>query len=350
MLPVLLSALAAAAAPPPPELPLSVYKERRERVMKELGNCHGLLGAQGKSSNDSVRPAYHQDGDFYWLTGIEEPETFIAFMPTRKYGKVVLWLKGRDPEAEQWTGPRDPISNALKAKYGVDAILRGKPRGLALIDPGTDCIALIAPATVEERPDLKLSRQLASELGIKVVQKRDLLARLRSAHDAEELRRIEHAIAITRLGHEAAVRAAVPGATEKAVQLAIEAAFTGGGATGLSYATIVGSGPNANIFHWTRNNRTIREGDLVLVDAGAEYGHYASDVTRTFPAGGRFTAEQAKLYRAVYQAQEEAFRATRPGVSMAELDHVMEESLRRSGYSEHAFPGAHFVGRQLFWR
>jgi len=113
---------------------------------------------------------------------------------------------------------------------------------------------------------------------------------------------MERAVQITRAGHEAAARATVAGVSERDVQTQIEFAFFSHGATGLSYSSIVGSGENGAVLHWDKNTRVLREGDLVVVDAGAEYGRYASDVTRTFPVGGRFSEEQAKVYRAVHPA------------------------------------------------
>ncbi len=135
------------------------------------------------------------------------------------------------------------------------------------------------------------------------------------------------------------------GASERDVQTKIEYAFFSNGATGLSYGSIVGSGPNGAVLHWDRNDRRLQAGDLVVVDAAADYGRYASDITRTYPVSGRFTEEQARAYRAVYQAQEDVFAAIKPGVAMADLQKTAEASLKRSGYLEAFIHGfGHFVG------
>lgn len=189
------------------------------------------------------------------------------------------------------------------------------------------------------------SRQLASALGLKIVYKRDLLARLRAAHTPEELAVMERAVAITHKGHEVVARATVAGVSERDVQTQMEYAFFSQGATGLSYASIVGSGANGAVLHWDHNNRILKDGDLVVVDAAAEYGRYAADITRTYPVNGRFGPEQAKVYRAVYQAQEDVFAAIKPGVAMADLQRVAEDSLRHAGYLENFIHGfGHFVG------
>jgi Xaa-Pro aminopeptidase len=337
---------APAAAAPRPDLPAAVYRDRRERVLRELDGCIALLGARGETSG--VTEDYRQDGDFLWLTGLSEGEAWLLLAPKAKYDRSVLFLRPRDPERERWTGPRDPVSPALLERHGVDKVLRGRPDRTAVAAAlGTDCVAIIAPVgeVKEDRPDVVLSRQVAESLGLRVVFKRDLLARLRATHEAPELALMERAVDITRAGHEAAARATVAGVTERDVQTKIEYAFFSNGATGLSYGSIVGSGVNGAVLHWVRNDRVLAAGDLVVIDAAAEYGRYAADVTRTYPVSGRFSEEQARAYRAVYQAQEDIFAAIRPGTSMADLQKVAEASLKRAGYLEAFIHGfGHFVG------
>jgi len=331
---------------PPPELPVAVYEQRRARLLAALGDCAAVISSQGEVNG--ITEDYRQDADFYWLTGINEPDAHLLLQPKSPYRKVVLFLKPRDPEAERWTGPREPVSPELLKKYGVDRVLRGSPDS-ALAGTGLhhDCVAIIAPAVMgkADRNDDELALRLASRFGLKVVYKRGLLADLRAAHGPEELERMERAIAITAQGHNAIARATVVGVSERDVQTQLEYAFFANGATGLSYSSIVGSGPNGAVLHWDKNSRILQSGDLVVVDAAAEYGRYASDVTRTYPVSGHFTAEQAAVYRAVYQAQEDIFAAIKPGASMADLQHAAEESLRRSGYLANFIHGfGHFVG------
>jgi Xaa-Pro aminopeptidase len=331
---------------PPADLPVEVYQARRARVLAELGGCVAVLSAQGETSG--ITESFRQDGDFYWLTGVNEPGAHLVLQPKAPYRKATLFLKARDPEAERWTGPREPLSPELQARYGVDRVQRGGPERL-LADAGLnhDCVAVIAPATLakDERGDAELSLRLAARYGLKVVYKRGLLATLRAAHSPAELERMRRAVAITLDGHGVVARAAVAGVSERDVQTQLEYAFFAAGATGLSYPSIVGSGPNGAVLHWDRNSRVLGDGDLVVVDAAAEYGRYAADVTRTYPVSGHFTPEQAQVYRAVYQAQEDVLAAIRPGVSMADLQHVAEESLRRASFLGDFIHGlGHFVG------
>src|SRR5438477_1290529 len=332
---------------PPPDLPASVYRERRERVMKELGGCATAIAAQGAAPPWPVSE-FRQDNDFCWLTGVNAPDAWLVLFPKAKYRRQVLFLKPRDPELERWTGPRDPISRALKEKYGVDYVVRGNG-GNALLGapPLHDCLAILAPADTlkDERNDVQAPRQAAGALGLKLVYKRDLLTGLREAHGPEEIALMEQAIAATRAGHEAAARATVAGVSERDVQTQMEFGFFSAGATGLSYGPIVGSGENGAVLHWGKNSRILRDGDVVVIDSAAEYGRYAADVTRTYPVSGKFSEEQAKVYRAVYQAQEDIFAAIKPGVAMVDLQEVAEQSLKRAGYLEKFIHGfGHFMG------
>lgn len=339
--------LAAAAAVPPADLAASVYKARRERVIVELGGCAAVLEAQGKP--EGIVEEFHQDGDFFWLTGLNEADAWLEFSPKAKNVKVRLWLRSRDPEAERWTGPRDPISPALLEKWGVDQVSRGKPqlvRSAAL----SGCVAILAPlgGAKDDRADVALSRQAASAAGVNVVYKRTLLEKLRAAHTPDEIALMDRAVALTRLGHEAAARHTGAGVSEKFVQAQLEHAFFANGATGLSYGSIVGSGENGAVLHWGKNDRILRAGDLVVIDAAAEYGRYACDVTRTYPVSGKFTEEQAKVYRAVYQAQEDIFAAIKPGASMTDLQRAAESSLRKAGLLDKFIHGfGHFVGLEV---
>jgi Xaa-Pro aminopeptidase len=331
---------------PPADLAAGDYRERRERLMKALDGCIAVIGAQGEVSG--VTEDYRQDADFYWLTGINEPGAFLVFAPKAPFNKVTLFLKPRDPEAERWTGPREPISPELKERYGVDRVRRGSPdTTLEAAGENHDCVSIIAPPSMakEDRNDAELAARVAQRFGLRLVHQRSLLAGLREVHSAAEIERMERAIAITRTGHEAIAKVSVAGVSERDLQTQMEYAFFANGATGLSYSSIVGSGPNGAVLHWDQNSRLLKDGDLVVVDAAAEYGRYAADVTRTYPVSGKFGAEQAKVYRAVYQAQEDILAAIRPGVSMAELQHVAEESLRRAGYLKDFIHGfGHFVG------
>src|SRR4029453_2481555 len=174
----------------------------RESVLKALGGCVALIAAEGEMNG--VTEDYRQDSDFYWLTGLNEPGAWLLLAPRAKYDRTTLFLRPRDPEHERWTGPREPLSPALRKRYGVDRRLRCEPDRAALgAGQGAECVTVIAPATdlKEERKDVARSRALAGAYGLKVNFQRDLLARLREAHGADELPLLERAVAITKAGH-----------------------------------------------------------------------------------------------------------------------------------------------------
>ena len=146
MLAALVAALLAAPAAPalPPDLPAAVYRERRERVMRELEGCVAVLAARGETGG--VTEDYRQDGDFLWLTGLSESDAWVLLAPRAKYDRASLFLRPRDPERERWTGPRDPISPALRERYGVDRVARGRPDVSAVgAGLGAECVAVIGP-------------------------------------------------------------------------------------------------------------------------------------------------------------------------------------------------------------
>jgi Xaa-Pro aminopeptidase len=332
---------------PAPDLPPAVYQARREKLMKELGGCAAVIAAKGIAQG--ITEDYWQDSDFFYLTGLNEPGAWLELVPKDKYRRTRLYLRSRDPELERWTGPREPLSPELKEKFGVDWVGRGRP-GLVQSAQHSGCVALIAPldGAKDDRPDLELSRQAAAAAGVSTAWKRKAIEALREAHGPEEIARMERAIALTKAGHDAAAKATLAGVSERDVQTQLEYAFFSGGATRLSYPSIVGSGENGAVLHWDQNSRMLRAGDLVVVDAAAEYGRYSADVTRTFPVNGKFNDEQAKVYRAVYQVQEDVFAAIKPGVSMEDLQHVAEESMKRLGYLDKFIHGlGHFVGLEV---
>ena len=155
-----------------------------------------------------------------------------------------------------------------------------------------------------------------------------ILHEMRLRKSPEEVDTMRAAARITREAHELAMRRTRPGMREYEVEALLLDTFRRHGSERPAYGSIVGSGPNACVLHYRKNDRTIRAGDLLLIDAGCEYGYYASDVTRTFPVGGDFSAEQRAIYELVLEAQMVGIRATRPGVTLEEIHRRASTSLR----------------------
>jgi Xaa-Pro aminopeptidase len=238
-----------------------------------------------------------------------------------------LFLPPRNPSQERWTGLRlGPDSVAVR--------LSGIPRVLPLdsLDrtlrsalqraPGPLYVPLDATTRDEKRvADLVFE-------GRDVRNLRPLADSLRLVKDADELARLRTAVDISVLGHIAAMQAARPGMWEYEIEAVVEAAFRRNGADRVGYPSIVGSGPNSTTLHYDVSRRQTKDGDLVVLDAGAEWGQYTADVTRTFPVNGRFTPRQKAIYDLVLATQRAAFDSTRPGATIGQLNRVARDYMR----------------------
>jgi Xaa-Pro aminopeptidase len=311
-----------------------MFAERRRRFLDamEPGSVAILLGAKlATRSNDTHFP-FRQDSDFHYLTGFDHPNATAVL---RKDGGApyTLFVEARDPDAETWTGYRPGVEGAV-ADYGADEAFAH-----------TELLAKL-PGLLERarrvhhvlgrdaRIDAKLAEladlaRMRSRAGIAapeaIVDPRAVLHEMRLFKDAEELDVMRRAAEITREAHEAAARMAREGVYEYELAAALDFTFRRRGGAGPAYESIVGGGPNATVLHYVSNDQPLRDGTLVLIDAGAEYAGYASDVTRCYPVGGRFQGAARDVYEVVLAAQEAALEVARPGNT---LDDVHEAALR----------------------
>ena len=304
---------------------LSLHAERRERLADRIGDGIALLpaGAETPRNNDVEYP-FRQDSAFHYLTGFDEPDAIMLFDPHAADEQYVLFVRPRDREKEIWTGLRAGTDGA-KERYGADAsypikefdtLLRQR-----LVGRRTVFLPFRNPAF--HRRILRLTQAvvgLGERYGRLVPSEfRDidpLVGEMRLVKTPQEIDLLRAACEITAEAHAEAMRFARPGRYEYQVQAALEYVFRMRGARRDGYPSIVASGANACILHYTENDRRIADGDLVLIDAGAEFGYYSADITRTFPAGGRFTAPQRALYDLVLDAQQAALALARPGGSL----------------------------------
>jgi Xaa-Pro aminopeptidase len=324
----------------PPEIPASIYKARRDRLAAQLGPCVGVLKAHDQADGGI-------DEYFYYLTGIDESGAMLLLAPREPIYRQRIGLRPRDPELEVWEGYREPMSPGLAKQYQVDMVSRvrgGVPRGLGDSLRHSRCYATLRPSFRKEEdiPAEMLGKYLTS-FGARTEQRWQQLEKLRAVHDATEIALMDKAIAITIEGHRAAARELRAGVRERLIASKIEDAFFEHGATGLAFPSIVGAGANGAILHWEKRNAIIAADDLVVVDIGSAYGHYASDVTRTYPVSGTFSPEQRKVYEVVLAAQEKAIAAVRPGVSLDKLNQIAEDVIVAAGYEPSHYVG-HFVG------
>jgi Xaa-Pro aminopeptidase len=339
----------AADAPTLPGKPFSqsVYKARRDKLMKALGGGIAVLYARGEEDRDG----YRQDGDFYYLTGLNEQGAVLVLSPEERLYKERLFLKPRDLEEERWTGDRPGIGDSLRQLTGIERINRTSSLGgsmMYLLRISKTLQLINDPGGPEspQSPEMELYGKLSSRLPeVTIKDRTDLLPAMRSVKEPAEIEYMERAIATTISAHHVAARTIRPGVEENWVAGLIDLEFKRGGAVRPGFSDIVGSGRNSTVLHYPEHSRTIEAGALVVVDIGSDYGHYSADISRTYPADGRFTPEQRKVYDVVLQAQNACIEMIKPGVYFQDLQRKAEEIIRAAGYRDYFIHGlGHFVG------
>ena len=325
----------------------AVYRARREALMKEFGEGVAVIFAKGREDGDGFR----QSSDFFYLTGVSEPDSVLVLAPKERTYREFLLLPSRDPEAERWTGEREPLGMALTKKVGFEKIFRtGRLTGLVLDLAGRSPvlwqISRAEGGDDQKAADLEFYGKISAKLaGVSTRALPHALARMRSRHSPGELALIQRAVRISEEGFRAAVKEIRPGAFEGRVEAEAERVWKSRGARRPAYPSIVGSGPNSTILHYPRSERVMQDGELILMDMSAEFAHYAADITRTVPVNGKFTALQRKIYDLVLQAQKAAFALVRPGAYFEDLDAAARKVIVEAGYGDYFIHGlGHFVG------
>jgi Xaa-Pro aminopeptidase len=314
----------------------AMFARRRKQLMRIAGDEAILVLAAAPErirSRDTHYP-YRQDSDFWYLTGFEEPSAVLVLVPGRAHGEALLFCRERDPEREGWDGPRLGPERACEAlgfddAYPIDdlddilpGLLEGRTRAYYHFGRDTDFDLKLIGWLNRVREQVRHGAQPPHEF----LELGHLLDELRLFKSAEELKLMQRAADIAIAAHEAAMRAVRPGMREYELQAELEREFRRADAVP-AYGSIVGAGANACVLHYVANNAPIRDGDLVLIDAGAEHRGYASDITRTFPANGRFTKEQRALHDLVGAAQAAALARARPGIPYEAMHAAAVETL-----------------------
>jgi Xaa-Pro aminopeptidase len=350
------------------------FLERRRRFAEAVGDALAIIpGAREAARNADTDFEFRQDSDFYFLTGFDEPDAVAVFNPSHAKERFVLFVRPRDREQEIWTGRRAGVEGAIAA-YGADAAYTIDELDARLREYAIDRASLVYRLG-NPHYDARVTRLVSEMRGIRVrgftapVRIEDpgpILHELRLRRAPEELARQRRACEISRDAHVEAMRFAQPGQYEYAVQAALEFVFRKGGSPRNAYPSIVASGPNACILHYNENRRRMEDGDLLLIDAGCEWGYHAADITRTFPVNGRFTAPQRRMYEVVLRAQLAGIAAARPGaryeavhdaarrvlteglVALGLLPRGLEESLAMHHYREFYMHGTgHWLGMDV---
>ena len=319
--------------------PLEQYRARRARLAAELGEVIVLFAAR---PTDLIE--FQQEDNFYYLTGFAEPSAILLLDATGERMEERLFIPARDLDEERWTGRKLGPGAEAERETGIASV-----RALAEFDSAYAAAAARAELVYTLLPaDSALERLRSVAPDVEIRDVGGAIAEMRQIKAETELALLEKAIEITMAAHEAASRVIAPGVMEYEVEGVIEYTFRRNGAERPAFPSIVGSGPFSTILHYDRNDRQMREGDLVVVDIGAEYSAYAADVTRTYPVSGRFTPRQREIYQIVLDAQKAALDRVRPGVRIGGQDGVhaaAREYIEERGYGEYFIHGTtHHIG------
>ena len=300
------------------------FKKRRKQLMQRVGEGNiALIGsASMHTRNRDVNYPFRQDSDFYYLTGFNEPDALAVFVPGRAQGEYILFCREFDAKKALWEGAHSGLEGATTHYDADDAFP---------IDDLDD----ILPGLLENKTkvfypmgcNLELDHNLLewinhirnqSRSGIiapgELVSLALILHEMRLFKSAEELKLMRRAAEVSAHAHVRAMKACKAGLYEYQIEAELIHHFIDNGLRSVAYPSIVAGGKNACTLHYTENNSKLKNGDLLLIDAGAECDHYAADITRTFPISGRFNEAQKQLYQLVLNAQTAALEQIKPGL------------------------------------
>jgi Xaa-Pro aminopeptidase len=314
------------------------YARRRKQLMRMAGpDAIVIVGAAPERvrNNDAHYP-YRQDSDFHYLTGFPEPDAVLALVPGRAPSETILFCRERDAERERWDGPRAGTDGAV-ATFGMDdafpiddvddilpGLIEGRTRVYYHFGRDTEFDLKLIGWVNRVRAQVRQGAKPPHEF----VALSHLLHDLRLYKSRGELRLMRKSAHIAADAHVRAMRATRPGMNEHEVEAELLHTFRKHGAVP-SYEPIVGGGANGCVLHYRANNSELRDGDLLLVDAGAEYECYASDITRTYPVNGRWSPEQRALYDLVLAAQLDAIDEVRVGRAFDAYHHAAVRTLTK---------------------
>ena len=285
-----------------------------------------IPSAREATRSNDTNYRFRQDSDFYYLTAFEEPESIAVIGPTREH-KYTLFVRPRDPEREIWDGRRAGVEGAT-SEFGADEALPIEefPAKLEEILDGAE--KLYYRLGVNPDLDNMIIRTISRMRALNrkpihpptvIIDPATIVHEMRVIKSNEEVELMQRAADIAAAAHCEAMKTVQPGMKEYQIEALLEQFFRREGAAGPAYTSIVGAGANATVLHYINNDAELRDGDLLLVDAGAEYKGYASDITRTYPVNGKFTKAQREIYDLVLEAQMSCVEMVRPGVTHDDL-------------------------------
>ncbi len=311
---------------------LEAHRLRRSALLERVPSGVVVIRAAARGGSDDMvlqDNDFRQDDYFFYLTGVETPDAWLLLTKLVDGPQIVLYLPAADAAREQWTGRMLGPGETAARLTGIADV---RMLDTTALQTAVEAALLENPGPVHTllqrgRSDNALVQQWEGS-GRELHSIRPVLDSMRVVKDEAELKSLRGAIAITVQGHRAAMRAAQPGMYEYQLEATIEYTFRSHGADRVGFPSIVGSGPNSTILHYDVNRRQLREGELIVVDIGAEYGQYTGDVTRTFPVNGQFTERQKAIYDLVLATNQAAIDAVRPGITIQELGRLAREFMQ----------------------
>jgi Xaa-Pro aminopeptidase len=327
-------------------LPAKLYKKNRKKFMAKMKpksiavfNSNDIYPI----SADSTLP-FAQHRDIFYLTGVDQEESILLLFPDApdKNDREILFLRETNDKIKVWEGEKLTKEKAreltgiknIQWLQNFDAVLKKLAFQAKRIYINTN-EHYRASTEVETREDRFIKKAKAMFPGHKFERSNPILQRLRSVKEPEEIAQIQKACDITEAGFRRILDKIQPGMKEYELEAEFAHEFIRRGSTGFAYTPIIASGNNANVLHYIQNDAEIKDGDLVLMDVGAEYGLWASDMTRCVPANGKFTPRQKEVYEAVLRVKDAAAKMLKPGVIWAEyqekVGRIMEKELIKLG-------------------
>ena len=313
---------------------MSEFAARRTQLLEAIGDGVAVFpSAPAAVRNRDVGHPYRQDSDFYYLTGLDEPESLLVLSNQHDEHKVILFVRPKKREREIWDGPRAGVEGAVRdfgadVAFPIEELAAKLPDYLGNVERLHYRIAQNHEADSKVFDCLNLLRR-GGRRGVTapevIVDTSVHLHEMRLRKSDAEVATMRQAAEISREAHLRAMHLARPGMHEYELDAELLHIFRKHGSERPAYESIVGSGPNATILHYRAGNRSLNDGELVLIDAGCEYDYYASDITRTFPVSGKFSNEQRAIYGLVLEAQKASIGAVKPG---ATLDEIHQRAVR----------------------
>ena len=307
--------------------PNADYHARRVALAQKLNGGVAVIFAATEAEGPNATFGFRQDDDFFYLSGLREPGAALLVAPafdknssSQKYTEI-LFLPARNIKQEKWTGPKlgpnDPQAAAITGFEAVTNLDTLSAEVAKLLAPGRPALYLDTPESGEQNAASSFldwaRRANTLAMGTHVNDVKPSLAQLRVVKDAGEIERIRHATNASIDAHPAALRMIKPGLNEHEVAALMQYEFMKNGCERPAYAPIVGSGFNSTVLHYSADDAPIKDGDVVVMDVAGEYAMYASDITRTAPANGKFTERQREIYNIVLGAQQAAMSAFKSG-------------------------------------